>query len=58
MWRNYYDIQDSWSSLKLISDYFGANSQRLATLAGPGHWNDPDMVINSLFYLMITHTTY
>ncbi|XP_077299248.1 alpha-N-acetylgalactosaminidase-like [Arctopsyche grandis] len=51
MWRNYYDIQDSWYSVEYIMNYFGENSRRLATYAGPGHWNDPDMLIIGNFGL-------
>lgn len=44
MWRNYDDIQDSWSSLESIIDYYGNNQDAIVLNAGPGHWNDPDMV--------------
>ncbi|CAH1268336.1 NAGA [Branchiostoma lanceolatum] len=43
-WRNYDDIQDSWDSVTHIIDWFGDNQDVLAPAAGPGHWNDPDMV--------------
>lgn len=45
LWRNYDDIQDSWSSLETIIDYYGNNQEAIVPNAGPGHWNDPDMVI-------------
>ncbi|XP_026481042.1 alpha-N-acetylgalactosaminidase-like [Ctenocephalides felis] len=45
LWRNWYDIQDSWSSVSTIVDYFGGNPDNLVANAGPGHWNDPDMLI-------------
>ncbi|XP_077299253.1 alpha-N-acetylgalactosaminidase-like [Arctopsyche grandis] len=51
MWRNYDDIEDSWRSVDDIMEYFGKNSKRLATYAGPGHWNDPDMLIIGNFGL-------
>ncbi|XP_077298365.1 alpha-N-acetylgalactosaminidase-like [Arctopsyche grandis] len=51
IWRNYYDIQDSWGSVESIMNYFGDNSKRLATYAGPGHWNDPDMLVIGNFGL-------
>jgi len=39
-------LQDSWSSvLGIINDY-ATNQDDFQPLAGPGHWNDPDMVIN------------
>ncbi|SEG11650.1 alpha-galactosidase [Actinacidiphila yanglinensis] len=40
LWRTTGDISDNWSSLKSIID---ANLP-LASAAGPGHWNDPDML--------------
>lgn len=45
LWRNYNDIQDSWDSVLNIIDYFGDNQDMLVPLAGPGHWNDPDMLL-------------
>ncbi|XP_078682951.1 alpha-N-acetylgalactosaminidase-like isoform X9 [Branchiostoma floridae x Branchiostoma belcheri] len=45
MWRNYDDIQDSWDSVTGIIDWYGDNQNVLAPAAGPGHWNDPDMLI-------------
>jgi len=44
LWRNYDDIQDSWDSVLSILDWFSANQDVLQPAAGPGHWNDPDMV--------------
>ena len=44
LWRNFDDIQDSWHSVLGIVDYYGNNQNTLIPLAGPGHWNDPDMV--------------
>ncbi|MET3986885.1 alpha-galactosidase [Streptomyces sp. PvR034] len=40
LWRTTGDIGDSWSSMINIAH---AN-QGLAQYAGPGHWNDPDML--------------
>lgn len=40
-WRTGGDIKDSWSSLK--SRLF--SQDKWAPYAGPGHWNDPDMMI-------------
>ncbi|HOW85824.1 MAG TPA: glycoside hydrolase family 27 protein [Candidatus Aminicenantes bacterium] len=40
LWRTTADIGDNWASVVWI---IGANS-RLADAAGPGHWNDPDML--------------
>ncbi len=40
MWRTTSDIQDNWPRMLTILD---ANSV-FASYAGPGHWNDPDML--------------
>ncbi|XP_049835840.1 alpha-N-acetylgalactosaminidase-like [Schistocerca gregaria] len=45
LWRNYGDIDDSWNSVTSIMSYFSSNQDRIAHHAGPGHWNDPDMLI-------------
>jgi alpha-galactosidase len=39
-WRTTGDISDSWASMSKI----GFNQNDLAPWAGPGHWNDPDML--------------
>lgn len=44
LWRNYGDIQDSWDSVLNIIDWFSENQEVLVAAAGPGRWNDPDMV--------------
>lgn len=51
LWRNYDDIQDSWASLETIIDYYGNNQEAIVPNAGPGHWNDPDMLIIGNFGL-------
>lgn len=45
LWRNYNDIQDSWSSVTDIMDYFALKQDFWQQYAGPGHWNDPDMLL-------------
>lgn len=40
LWRTTSDIYDGWQSVLWITD---ANSRHHA-VAGPGHWNDPDML--------------
>ncbi|XP_061609779.1 alpha-N-acetylgalactosaminidase [Phyllopteryx taeniolatus] len=45
LWRNYGDIQDSWESMLNIVDWFFENQEVLIAAAGPGRWNDPDMLI-------------
>ncbi|XP_068693628.1 alpha-N-acetylgalactosaminidase-like isoform X1 [Montipora foliosa] len=44
-WRNYKDVQDSWSSVLNIVDHFAENQDTYIAAAGPGHWNDPDMLV-------------
>lgn len=51
LWRNFDDIQDSWASLESIIDYYGNNQDAIVPNAGPGHWNDPDMLIIGNFGL-------
>lgn len=53
LWRNWGDIQDSYESLRKITEYFAANQSRIQPHAGPGHWNDPDMLIIGNFGLTI-----
>ncbi|MEP6948115.1 MAG: glycoside hydrolase family 27 protein [Ginsengibacter sp.] len=40
-WRTTEDIEDTWQSLSSI----GFEQYALYPYAGPGHWNDPDMMI-------------
>ena len=47
LWRNWYDIQSHWHSIKNIIEKFG-NETRWADYAGPGHWNDADMIVVGL----------
>ncbi|ODM93453.1 Alpha-N-acetylgalactosaminidase [Orchesella cincta] len=51
IWRNFDDIQDSWQSVQTIIDYYGENQDAIVPHAGPGHWNDPDMLIVGNFGL-------
>lgn len=44
LWRTTADVRDSWKSMLYIVDI---NSE-LYPYAGPGHWNDPDMLIVGL----------
>jgi hypothetical protein len=41
LWRTTGDIEDSWESLREI----GFTQVDGAPFAGPGHWNDPDMLV-------------
>jgi len=40
-WRTTGDIQDSWNSMSGI----GFNQNGHEKFSGPGHWNDPDMLV-------------
>jgi alpha-galactosidase len=40
LWRTTGDITDTWPSLRSIIAF----NAPLASYAGPGHWNDPDML--------------
>jgi len=40
LWRTTDDISDKWKSMESI----GFNQNGLEKYAGPGHWNDPDML--------------
>ncbi len=41
LWRTTYDINDSWASMAGI----GFSQDKCSPYAGPGHWNDPDMLV-------------
>uniref|UniRef100_T1GC27 Alpha-galactosidase n=1 Tax=Megaselia scalaris TaxID=36166 RepID=T1GC27_MEGSC len=51
LWRNWDDIQDSYDSLTSIMDFFSKNQDTIQPHAGPGHWNDPDMLLLGNFGL-------
>jgi len=45
LWRNWGDIDNTWKSLESIINHWGDYSSALQKNSGPGHWNDPDMVL-------------
>nr|XP_023018107.1 alpha-N-acetylgalactosaminidase-like [Leptinotarsa decemlineata] len=45
LWRNWDDIEDSWYNVTEILQWFADNQDRISQFSGPGHWNDPDMLI-------------
>lgn len=51
MWRNYGDIGDSFSDVENIIQWWGDHQDVLIPAAGPGKWNDPDMLIGGDFSL-------
>ncbi|XP_039871612.1 alpha-galactosidase A [Simochromis diagramma] len=50
-WRNFDDVFDSWSSVKSILDWTAAHQDIIVPAAGPGGWNDPDMLVIGNFGL-------
>ncbi len=52
-WRTHGDIQDTWGSLW---DIIQAEAGH-AAYAGPGHWNDPDMLMVGIVGFGRTHPT-
>ncbi|CAH8599295.1 unnamed protein product [Schistosoma guineensis] len=51
LWRMLGDVQDSWSSVISIINAYKLQNDVLPKLAGPGHWNDPDMLLMGNFGL-------
>ncbi|VDL60022.1 unnamed protein product [Hymenolepis diminuta] len=56
LWRLLDDIQDSWASLKWIMSLYETYSHLLTPNAGPGHWNDLDMLLGGNFGLSLDET--
>ncbi|ELV10037.1 Alpha-galactosidase A [Tupaia chinensis] len=50
-WRNFADISDSWQSVKSTLDWTSSNQDKIVDFAGPGGWNDPDMLVIGNFGL-------
>ena len=36
-------------------DYYGDNQDIIIANAGPGHWNDPDMVTTASLYRIVSY---
>ncbi|XP_076468477.1 alpha-N-acetylgalactosaminidase-like [Babylonia areolata] len=45
IWRNFQDMEDIWDKVVQIIDYYGADSGSFSQVAGPGGFNDPDMLV-------------
>ena len=43
VWRSWTDTTCDWSRQLFILDHLGNYSKTFARIAGPNHWNDPDM---------------
>jgi alpha-galactosidase len=41
LWRTHDDLHDEWNYISKA----GFDQDRMAAFAGPGHWNDPDMLM-------------
>lgn len=50
-WRNFPDIYDSWESIRNTLDWTSSNQKIIVPVAGPGGWNDPDMLVIGNFGL-------
>uniref|UniRef100_A0A8C2USJ2 Alpha-galactosidase n=2 Tax=Chinchilla lanigera TaxID=34839 RepID=A0A8C2USJ2_CHILA len=50
-WRNFDDVSDSWQSIKRILDWTSFYQEKIVDVAGPGGWNDPDMLVIGNFGL-------
>lgn len=37
-------VKDKWDSVLDIIDFYTSHQDEFRSIAGPGHWNDPDMV--------------
>ncbi|CAG5114832.1 unnamed protein product [Candidula unifasciata] len=44
-WRNYHEIQNSWESVGDVIDHYGNDKGNFSQFAGPGGWNDPDVLV-------------
>ncbi|CDW52032.1 Putative alpha-d-galactosidase melibiase [Trichuris trichiura] len=44
-WRNFDDVQANWRSVQSIIDFYDNQIHTLSKYHGPGHWNDPDMLV-------------
>jgi len=45
IWRNWNDIENTYSSVASIANYWGDHSAVLSLVAKPGSWNDADQLI-------------
>lgn len=45
IWRNFWDVSDSWDSIQGIIKYYGQNNSLFINYTGPGGFFDPDMIV-------------
>ncbi|XP_006633099.2 alpha-galactosidase A isoform X1 [Lepisosteus oculatus] len=50
-WRNFEDVFDSWRTVQQIIDLTSGIQKQIVPAAGPGGWNDPDMLVIGNFGL-------
>lgn len=55
--RNFDDIEDSWESVKKTIEFYKANAGDFASVARPGYFNDPDMVIRFTHFVIFGSNT-
>ncbi|OXB57170.1 hypothetical protein ASZ78_000571 [Callipepla squamata] len=53
-WRNFYDVYDSWNSIKSIVEWTALHQDSIVKIAGPGGWNDPDMATLRGIFLFLS----
>lgn len=53
IWRNFDDIDDSWTSAKSIVDFYVKNQDTFLPFAKPGAFHDPDMLLTGNFGLSL-----
>lgn len=46
-------LKDNWDDIVDISGWWGDHSDVLVKAAGPGKWNDPDMLIGGNYALTV-----
>jgi hypothetical protein len=56
-------MSDSWDSVMNIVNYYGKNEGNFSAVAGPGRFNDPDMVnvkenSNEIIYMGFTFAMF
>ncbi|XP_023036204.1 alpha-N-acetylgalactosaminidase isoform X1 [Drosophila willistoni] len=51
LWRFAEDINDSYESIANIMQIYHKQQHLLANHSGPGHWNDPDMLVLGNYFL-------
>ncbi|WKY14510.1 hypothetical protein Q1695_000218 [Nippostrongylus brasiliensis] len=45
LWRNFNDVSNNWLSILSTMDFYNRMQNKLIDAAGPGQWNDPDMLV-------------